>query len=168
MARPFTFHLQLKEDIQSQNAAEDFRNFFGKSEVIKALDKSEIIHFARTVLIPNDRITAGTKGTFALQVVLVYDGTLKELITWICATRAIREIFVGLSEIGKVTCTNAEDREALADYIFQNNINRTARELHAGHRLTVKKIRSLFSMVSGSVIPSVKHRPIQNPQPLHV
>lgn len=142
MARSFTFHMQVRDDIPAQNGAESFRAFFSRPDAIEALDASGIVHFARTVLIPNSRITPGTVGTFAVQVVIVYDGKPKDFIDWLAGTNPLRELFVGISAIAKRPCP---DTIAIEDYLLQNNLSRTARELHKGHKLTVEGIRAMFT-----------------------
>ena len=142
MARSFTFHMQIREDIPSQNGAEAFRSFFSRPDAIEALDQSGIVHFARTGLIPNSRVTPGTVGTFAVQVVMVYDGKLKDFIDWLAGTNPLRELFVGISAIAKQPCA---DTMAIEDYLRENNLSRSARELHKGHQLTVEAIRNMFT-----------------------
>lgn len=141
MARSFTFHMQIREDIPSQNGAENFRAFFSRPDAIEALDQSGIVHFARTVLIPNSRVTPGTVGTFAVQVVMVYDGKLKDFIDWLAGTNPLRELFVGISAIAQRPCADTMEIE---DYLRENNLSRTARELHKGHQWTVEGIRAMF------------------------
>lgn len=141
MSRSFTFLMQIREDVQSQNRAEEFRAFFSRPDAIEALDQSRMIHFARTVLIPNRRITPGTVGTFAVQVVLVYDGKYDALIDWLAGTNPIRELFVGISEMAKRPCT---DMIQIEDWLRANNLSRTSREMHRGHHHSLEEIRAEF------------------------
>lgn len=141
MSRSFTFHMQIREDIQSQNRAEDFRAFLSRPDAIEALDHSRMIHFARTVLIPNRRVTPGTLGTFAVQVVVVYDGKYNAFIDWLAGTNPIRELFVGISEIAKRPCT---DMLRIEDWLRANNLSRTSREMHKGHRHSLAEIQAAF------------------------
>lgn len=144
MARPFTFHMQVREDIAAQNGAENLRAYFARPDVVDAFDKSEIIHFARTVLIPNARIEPGTTGTFAVQILIVYDGEVDELIDFFWKTPSLRSLFEEIATFAKIPCTAIADPVQFRKYIKQNNINRTRRELHKGYDLTVKQIREKF------------------------
>ena len=148
MAKPFTFHMQIREDLDAQNEVESLRSFFERPDVVRALDEKGIVHFARVVLIPNDRITPKTKGTFAIQVMLTYDGNVHDLVDWFLETQPFRTMFRKISSIGKVPCRRCSDPKALRKYILQNNLNSTRRELHMGYRLSVKAIRGLFSSKS--------------------
>ena len=145
MARPFTFHMQIKEDISAQNVAESLRNYLSGLAVIDALDSSGVIHFARLVLIPNSRVVAGTAGTFAIQVIIVYDGEPAGLLDFFWDALPMRSLFQAIAGIGKVPAPDVEDPGLFRKYISDNNINRKPRELHKGYNLTVKQIREKFS-----------------------
>lgn len=144
MGKPFTFHMQIREELYAQNEVEKLRRILAEPDAFHTLNSSGIIHFARTVLIPNDRITPATKGTFAIQVIIVYDGKLKDLVAWLAETEPIRLIFQQISAIAKAPCPNPDCTKTLQTYLLQNNLTRTKRELHMGYNLTVQEIRNRF------------------------
>ena len=102
MAYPVTFHVQIKEDVASQNVAATLRHYVSRREVIQSLDQSGIVHYARLLMIPYNRIASGLEGVFAIQVIIVYDGELDTLLRLLLETPALKELFVSISTIARV------------------------------------------------------------------
>jgi hypothetical protein len=144
MTYPFTFHLQVKPGIYSQNEVSKYRNFFSDETVNNSLQNYGKVHFGRTVLIPNERVVPGSHGTFAFQVIMVYDDELEDLIRLFWDTPAFRNMFTKISIVAKKSYDTPQTFEQFRAFILENNINHSARELHKGYKLSVKSIWKAF------------------------
>lgn len=145
VSHPFTFHIQVLNTFVAQIEVEEFRNFFSDQQVRAALDTFGKIHFARTVLIPMNRTTATAEGTFAFQVMMVYDGEWEELARFFWDCQPLRNLFQRASGIAINPGDNVAAFNGFEEFIRLNNITRTSRELHKGYTLSVKEIRQAFS-----------------------
>jgi len=146
MAYPVTFHVQIKEDVASQNVAATLRHCVSRREVIQSLDQSGIVHYARLLMIPYNRIATVTEGVFAIQVLIVYDGELDALLRFMWETPALKSLFISISDIAKIPALAPLDFDGFSRYITENNLNPTAKELRNAHSLTVQQIRDGFAM----------------------
>jgi hypothetical protein len=148
MAYPITFHAQIMEDVASQGVAEGLRHHLSKTEMIDALNQSGMIQFMRILLIPQERVTPGLHGVFAIQVIIVYEGELNVLLEFFWNSSPIRFLFGSISSIARNPAGAPLDYQSFASFIKENNLNPHPKELRQAYRLTIDQVKKGFATTS--------------------
>jgi hypothetical protein len=145
VAYPITFHVQIRDDVNAQETAHDLRSYFSRTDVVTALNDSGVVQFARLLLIPISRENAGIDGTFAIQVIIAYDGELDGVLRSFWDAPPLRSLFEVISSVALVPADSMADFTGFRTYIQNNNLNKKWRELRNAYRLTIGEIRQAFA-----------------------
>ena len=141
MANPLTLYIPIKQDTDSQKAAQLIYTNFA-TQVHTGLDASKIVHYARVALIPN----LSGEGTQAVILITTFDGPMNPYLSYFWnEDPSIKEAFAGLAAIAlNPPNPPVTDLTGFENFINSNNLNQPT-DLYAAYPQTVSQIEGAFS-----------------------
>ncbi len=137
MANPLSMYVPIKQDPISQAAAAAAAQNF-VAQVKAGLDKSQIVHYAKLVLIPNP----SGKGTLAIFLSTEFDGAMNPYLKFFWDTPGTKQAFQGVAALA----LDPPDPPVTDLTGFENFINKTnlsaPSDLYGAYTKTVKQINA--------------------------
>jgi hypothetical protein len=137
MANPLSMYVPIKQDPITQAAASAAAKNFVQ-QVKAGLDKSQIVHYAKLVLIPNP---SGT-GTLAIFLSTEFDGGMNPYLKFFWDNPGTKQAFQGVAALA----LNPPDPPVTDLTGFENFINSTnlsePSDLYGAYTKTVKQINA--------------------------
>jgi hypothetical protein len=140
MATPLTLYIPIKQDSDSQNAAQEIYTTFTQG-VNTGLDQSQIVHYARVALIPN----LSGEGTQAVLLITTFDGAMNPYLSYFWNDDpTIKAAFAGLAAIAlNPPNPPVTDLTGFENFINANNLNQPS-DLYQAYPQTVRQIEEAF------------------------
>jgi hypothetical protein len=140
MATPLTLYVPIKQDPESQKAAEAINAGFGEGSRA-GLDKSKIVHYARVALIPN----LSGKGIQAVVLITTFDGPMNPyLAVFWNGDPFVKAAFAGIAAIAlNPPNPPVTDLTGFQNFINANNLNQPD-DLYEAYPQTVDQIEQAF------------------------
>jgi hypothetical protein len=139
MATPLSLYVPIKQDPITQLEAKAACD--GLVERLKpGLDKAQIVHYARLVLIPN----ASGGGIQAVLLITTFDGPMNPYLKFFWDTPGFRDTFQGFAKLAlNPPEPLVEDLTTFENFINSNNLSQPA-DLYQAYPQTVPKIIQAF------------------------
>jgi hypothetical protein len=135
MANPLSMYVPLKQDQKSQDAAQLAAKTF-VAAVKAGLDQSQIVHYAKLVLIPNP---IGT-GTLAIFLSTEFDGAMTPYLKFFWDNPATQQAFQGVAAMAlKPPDPPVTTLTGFENFINSTNLSAPA-DLYGAYTKTVKQI----------------------------
>jgi hypothetical protein len=140
MATPLTLYIPVKQDEESQKAAQEIYTTFTQG-VNTGLDQSQIVHYARVALIPN----LSGEGIQAVVLITTFDGPMNPYLSYFWNDDAsIKAAFAGLAAIAlNPPNPPVTDLTGFENFINANNLNQPS-DLYQAYPQTVSQILQAF------------------------
>jgi hypothetical protein len=140
MATPLTLYIPVKQDSDSQKAAQEIYTTFMEG-VHTGLDQSQIVHYARVALIPN----LSGEGIQAVVLITTFDGPMNPYLSYFWNDDAsIKAAFAGLAAIAlNPPNPPVTDLTGFENFINANNLNQP-NDLYQAYPQTVRQIEQAF------------------------
>jgi len=137
MANPLSMYVPIKQDANSQAAAAAAAQNFVK-QVKAGLDKSQIVHYAKLVLIPNP----SGKGTLAIFLSTEFDGGMNPYLKFFWDTPGTQQAFQAIAALA-LTPPNppVTDLTGFTNFVNQTNLSAPS-DLYGAYTKTVKQINA--------------------------
>lgn len=137
MANPLSMYVPIKQDPDTQKLAADVaKNFV--AAVKAGLDKSQIVHYAKLVLIPN---TDGS-GTLAIMLSTVFDGAMNPYLKFFWEQPGINAAIQGVASLAlDPPDPPISDLDSFQNFIDSVNLSEPA-DLYQAYTKTVKEINA--------------------------
>ncbi|HYI12641.1 MAG TPA: hypothetical protein VEK57_26555 [Thermoanaerobaculia bacterium] len=137
MANPLSMYVPIKQDAQSQAIAAQLATQF-VSNVQATLDQSQIVHYAKMVLIPNP----SGSGTLALLLSTEFDGSMNSYLKFFWNNGSTQEAFAGLAALALVPPDPpVTDLTGFETFVNATNISQPA-DLYQAYTKTVLQINA--------------------------
>ena len=139
MATPLSLYVPIKQDPLTQlEARAAYEGLVGRLQ--PGLDKTQIVHYARLVLIPN----ANGEGIQAVLLITTFDGPMIPYLKFFWDTPGFRETFQGFAKLAlNPPSPPVEDLTSFENFINSNNLSQPA-DLYQAYPQTVPKIIQAF------------------------
>ncbi|MFZ1221440.1 MAG: hypothetical protein WAO00_19280 [Chthoniobacterales bacterium] len=140
MATPLTLYVPIKQDAQSQAAAQKIYADFATG-VHDGLDASQIVEYARVALIPN----LSGEGTQAIILITTFDGPMNPYLAYFWnEDPTIKGAFAGIAAIAlNPPNPPVTDLTGFENFINNNNLNQP-QDLYQAYPQTVRQILAKF------------------------
>jgi hypothetical protein len=137
MANPLSMYIPIKQDAQSQAIASQLAAQF-VSNVQAGLDQSQIVHYAKIVLIPNP----SGSGTLALLLSTEFDGSMLSYLKFFWTNDSTKQAFAGLAALALVPPDPpVTDLTGFETFVTATNITQPD-ELYQAYTKTVRQINA--------------------------
>ena len=140
MATPLSLYVPIKQDVLTQLAAR--AAYDGLVARLQAgLDKAQIVHYARLVLIPNPGVDQGIQ---AVLLITTFDGPMNSYLKFFWDTDGFRETFQGFAKLAlNPPQPPVEDLTSFQNFINSNSLSKPA-DLYQAYPQTVPQIVKAF------------------------
>jgi hypothetical protein len=137
MANPLSMYVPIKQDPTTQSlAAKAAKDFV--SSVKKGLDASQIVHYAKLVLIPNP----SGKGTLAIFLSTEFDGAMNPYLKFFWDNPATQQAFAGVAALAlNPPSPPVTDLNGFINFVNQTNLSQPG-DLYGAYTKTVKQINA--------------------------
>src|ERR1051325_2889486 len=137
MANPLSMYVPIKQDSTTQSlAAAAAKNFV--ANVKKGLDASQIVHYAKLVLIPN----ANGKGILAIFLSTEFDGAMNPYLKFFWDNPGTQQAFAGVAALAlNPPNPPVTDLNGFINFVNQTNLSQPA-DLYGAYTKTVKQINA--------------------------
>lgn len=152
MASPLSLYVLIKTDPITQGLAEKLRD--GLVDAVgKGLNASQIVHYARVVLIPYPEHLRKPDDPnkpkwLGLMLVTTFDESMTDYLGWFWEHKSTRAAFQGLAMMALNTPGPVDDLPAFEKFITRNNLSDDSDQLYQAYDQTVKQIKAAFPPAS--------------------
>jgi hypothetical protein len=137
MANPLSMYVPIKQDPQTQAVAAQLAAQF-VSNVQAGLDQSQIVHYAKMVLIPNP----SGSGTLALLLSTEFDGSMTSYLKFFWDNPSTQQAFAGLASLALVPPDPpVTDLTGFETFVNDTNISQPA-DLYQAYTKSVRQINT--------------------------
>ena len=137
MANPLSMYVPIKQDAQSQAIAAQLATQF-VANVQATLDQSQIVHYAKMVLIPNP----SGEGTLALLLSTEFDGSMNSYLKFFWNNGSTQQAFAGLAALALVPPDPpVTDLTGFEAFVNATNLSQPA-DLYQAYTKTVRQINA--------------------------
>jgi len=137
MANPLSMYVPIKQDPISQAAAAAAAKVF-VSNVKAGLDSSQIVHYAKLVLIPN----ANGKGALAIFLSTEFDGPMNPYLKFFWDNPGTQKAFQGVAALAlNPPNPPVSDLTGFENFINSSNLSAPS-DLYGAYPKTVKQINA--------------------------
>ncbi len=143
MANPLSMYIPIKQDPQSQAIAAQLAKQFVPN-VQAGLDQSQIVHYAKIVLIPNP----SGEGTLALLLSTEFDGSMNTYLKFFWDNASTQQAFAGLAALALVPPDPPViDLTGFETFVNTTNLTQPA-DLYQAYTKTVRQINAKAAAIT--------------------
>ncbi len=139
MATPLSLYIPIKQDAETQTAAQGiYQGFAGR--IKPGLDSAKIVHYARLILIPN----SSGQGILAVLLITTFDGPMNPYLKFFWGEPGFRAVFEGFAALALTPPDPpVTDLTSFENFINSNNLSQPA-DLYEIYPQTVLQIQAKF------------------------
>ena len=141
MTNPLTFYTRVKQDADSQSRIQTILEAI--PAIRDALQRSQIVHYARFVAVPNDQRNPKA-GVQAMMVITEFDGDMPGYIEFFFKDPKINQAFTLLGEISVKQPAIPLELNDFTNWVEANNLSGKPDSLWTAYPQTVVQILSQF------------------------